>query len=460
MDVPEVAGLNGAWLEPAGSPAAARRIAFSGTGESTDVWAHPFRIACGVTTTGRVVASGAALEVPLAAWRIEGGAGTVAAASWAVDFRRAWPEPGPAGAAVASLSQDGTRLLVATPDSEALALFATLGGRLTVDDGPPLRVRCSGAGAMTLVAIGASDRADLDRTLDLLARRGLAGLARQRLQHDEQVARGGAALSTPLDPAHAVRFEAAKRAADAELVELPGIGRAPMARLYRDRHPRPGVIFTAHACRTAVGLLAAGLREPARDTLRFLARVGARAGTVPAEVSAAGHARGGGPADRAAFGHLAARYWAWTADAVLREELAAVLRRGGRDVSLASGARDETGAASPGDVLRAAIEDEWGIEPDAPAGCVRVSPRLPPDPGRSGLSRLRVGRSVLELRLRRAGPTLQLSMRKVIGPALIVDCGIPDVVAQAVELDGIPLGAQRARFEATGDHELILHAGA
>ena len=58
MDVPAVAGLDGAWLEPAGSPTAARRIGLCGGSEATDVWAHPFRIACGVTTTGAVYCVG------------------------------------------------------------------------------------------------------------------------------------------------------------------------------------------------------------------------------------------------------------------------------------------------------------------------------------------------------------------------------------------------------------------
>jgi hypothetical protein len=110
-----------------------------------------------------------------------------------------------------------------------------------------------------------------------------------------------------------------------------------------------------------------------------------------------------------------------------------------------------------GEDLRAVIEDQWGVAPDAPNGAVGLRPRLPAGWGRAGLSRLRIGRTILELRFRRRSAVTQLGVRRVMGPAIAVDCELPGVPVDAAELDGVALGSGRARFEATGEHELILH---
>ncbi len=459
-----MAGLDGAWLEPITRAAAARRIAFTGTPTGTpsaDVWSHPFRLMHRLAVSGRMVAAGAALELPLAVWTLAADThGIPASADWVVDLRRPWPEA-KGDALVASLSADETRLLVAATGAPSRALFVVRGGRFRYEhraDG--MHVTVTGAQDLTLVAIGATDGADLDRTIGLLARRGLAGLARQRVQHDEQLARGGASIAGPGQEVRAAQFEAAKLAADAELAELPGMGRAPLARRADDAHPRPGVFRTRDGCRTALGLLAAGLREPARDTLRFLARLADAGGTLPPEVSAGGVVEGGGLEGTRAFIHLANRHYAWTADASIRDELASVLARaegwaGGID-------RVEPafiGSDGPGELLLEVIAREWGIDPDAPNGAVRIAPGLPAHGTRTGLSRLRIGRTVLDLRLAHRGATVQLSVRKVMGPPLIVDGEVPGLRAEAAELDGVALGGSRARFEATGEHELLLHAG-
>ncbi len=458
MAVPEVAGLDGAWLEPTLQSAAARRLVYAGAPGGTEVWTPPFRLMHGLVTTGRIVAHGAALELPLAAWTLAPGTGGSTAAAWTVDLRRAWPEGG-AGELDARLSDDGARLLVTSAGASALGLFACRGGLIRAEPVTGgVRVRCGGAGEITLAALGAVDPADLDRTLDLLNRRGLAGLARQRLQHDDQVVRGGAAVTLAGDAPAAARFATARLAADASLVELPGVGRAPLARLPDDERARPGVFRIRTAARTALGLLAAGLREPARDTLRFMARCTERAGAVPFEVSLGGVIAAGDARDARAFVHLAERHFAWTADTAVRDEVAGSVARA-RVVAAGQDGRG-AGAGEPlaGDVLRSMIEDAWGIEPDAPGGSVRIRPRLPAGDARSTLSRLRIGRTILDLRLRRRGLTAQLSLRKVMGPPLVVDCALPGLAADAVELDGVSLGATHARFEATGEHELIVHA--
>lgn len=444
-----MAGLDGAWLEPTKRSAAARRLVLPAAQDRGDVWAPPFRLMAALTLRGGVSASGAALELPLAAWTLAAGADGGTSAEWTVDLQRAGLDrDAGAGVPTPALSDDGARLLVMSPDAQARALFATRGGRFTVEARPGgIQVRCHAAGHQTIVAIGALDQADLDRTLDHLARRGLAGLARQRTGHDEQVLRGGAALSAPDDAGAAARFEAAKLEADAMLVEVPGIGRAPLLRA-GGAGGGPGVFETRHACRTALGLLAAGLRDPARDTLRFLARCAG--GRAPAEVSLGGAVTEGGPEDAQHFVHLARRHFAWTADASLRDELSDAVAMAGTFAGPAQG-------EGAGEELRAILEDEWGIDPDAPNGAVRVRPRLPAGWGRAGLSRLRIGRTILELRFRRRSAVIQLAVRKVMGPAIAVDCEFPGVPVDAAELDGVALGSGRARFEATGDHELILH---
>ena len=444
-----MAGLDGAWLEPTKRSAAARRLVFPAGQEAGDVWAPPFRLMAALSLRGRVSASGAALELPLVAWTLVAGADGGTSAEWTVDLRPAGlaPDAG-ADVPVPALSDDGARLLVVAPDGRSRALFATRGGRLSADVRPGgVAVRCHAAGSQTVVAIGALDQADLDRSLEHLTRRGLAGLARQRTGHDEQVLRGGAALIAPDDTAAAARFEAAKLEADAMLVELPGIGRAPFLRA-GGAGRGPGVFETRHACRTALGLLASGLREPARDTLRFLARCAG--GTVPAEVSLGGAVTAGGPEDARHFAHLARRHFAWTADTTLRDELSAM-------VAMAEPLAGTAPGAGAGEDLRAVIEDQWGVAPDAPNGAVVLRPRLPAGWGRAGLSRLRIGRTILELRFRRRSAVTRLGVRKVMGPAIAVDCELPGLPVDAAELDGVALGSGRARFEATGEHELILH---
>ena len=449
MDVPGVAGLDGAWLEPTKRSAAARRLVFPAAQDRGDVWTPPFRLMAALGFQGEMTACGAALELPLAAWTLAAGPDGRTSAAWTVDLQAAGLDRIADPAVLASaLSDDGARLLVARADGRARALFATRGGRLTVEERPGgVAVRSDAPGGQTVVAIGALDQADLDRTLEHLGRRGLAGLARQRTGHDEQVMRGGAALTSPDDAAAAARFEAAKLEADATLVELPGIGRAPLLRA-GGAEGGPGVVDTRHACRTALGLLAAGLRDPARDTLRFLARCAG--GRVPAMVSLDGTITGGGPEDTQHFIHLAHRHFRWTADAALRDELSHAITK--------AEAADSGGTGSgAGEALRAVIEDEWGIEPDAPNGAVRLRPRLPGGWSRAGLSRLRIGRTILELRYRRRNAVTQLAVRKVMGPPITVDCELPGVPVDAAELDGVPLGSGRARFEATAEHELVLH---
>lgn len=462
-----MAGFDGAWLEPTTRSAAARRLLYAGPRDGGDVWSQPFRLMRGLSMTGRVTGSGAALDLPLAVWTVTGGVQEGASAAWSVDLSGAWPEGAPAGGIVTHRSGDGTRVLVAAPGTSACALFAARGGQLMVEEREGrLTLRCPASPSLTLVAIGAVDRADLERTLEMLSRRGLAGLARQRIQHDEQVARGGAAIATPDDASAAARFEAAKADADAALAELPGLGRALVSRPALDSDARPGAIRTSEACRSALGMLSAGLREPVRDTLRFLLGCADRTGAVPAEVSLAGAIRSGGPGDALAFAHLARRYFAWTGDAVLRDELAPAVARADALVAGGSGEAGDSGhdrvgpgPAGPGEILLRAIEEGWGVEPDAPGGSVQLRPALPAGWSRARLSRLRVGRTILELGLRRHGTTAQFSIRKMMGPSIVVDCELPGVPAVAAELDGVSLGAARARFEATGDHELVLHAG-
>jgi len=66
---------------------------------------------------------------------------------------------------------------------------------------------------------------------------------------------------------------------------------------------------------------------------------------------------------------------------------------------------------------------------------------------------------VLDLHYRRRRGTTQISVRRGSGPPIVVDCDVSDPAPAAAELDGIAMGSTRLRFEASGDHEILLHAG-
>src|SRR5690606_19707324 len=119
------------------------------------------------------------------------------------------------------LSADGRMMQVRSGAGDARALFVVSSGQLVpvpADEG--VRVRWSASGPARLLAVGARDGADLARVLDLLQRRGAAGLLRQRSMHEEELPRGGVGLS-PLAGALRPACERAENAAGGRIGRRP-----------------------------------------------------------------------------------------------------------------------------------------------------------------------------------------------------------------------------------------------
>ena len=107
-------------------------------------------------------------------------------------------------------------------------------------------------------------------------------------------------------------------------------------------------------------------------------------------------------------------------------------------------------------VLSPAIEGLWGVVPNAAEESLTVAPWLPPQWNRMSLRRLRVGRTVLDLELRRRpgqliarvarqfGPGLQLRLAPRLEPAPV-----------SVTVDDVPLGGTSAQFQVRDEHEVI-----
>lgn len=160
-----------------------------------------------------------ALDLPILVWELDAAPGTGVALE--AELGHEW---------AAADHMDPAELAASDrePNAPATLRLATRAGRL-------LLVRCTGdestlgigsTGAVRLLAetrgparltlIAAEDAADLKRTLELLARKGLTGLRAQRSQHARLIRDYGVSISTPL-PALDEAFEWAKLGAD-ELV--------------------------------------------------------------------------------------------------------------------------------------------------------------------------------------------------------------------------------------------------
>lgn len=364
---PDLPQLDSPWIETPSdlaieSPATAddpwtlagRRILAVG-GERTglrEVWAHPHRLARDVEVsvdgaapvaaavrvapddvtrrfsdggTERVVA---ALEHPVVIWEIAGAPGAEIAAAWTTDLRLMWPYPaGALGDLRYATSADGARVWIGAEGSPAQIVVGAWGGRLAVEagHGPWVRIRATGRGRLRLAFVGATDDADLERTLRVLGQKGFPGIQRQRVQHSHQLAEYGAQLlsgDAVLDQA----FAWSKVRMDSFLAGTPGVGRSLLAGYAASRpgwgDGRPGYAwyFGRDACWTGFGLLAAGLREPVRDTLKFLASTQDVSGKVLHEYTTSGLVHYDAADSTPLFLLLAGRYAAWTGDLAFLEK--------------------------------------------------------------------------------------------------------------------------------------------
>ena len=382
---PPLPPFDGEWRE-GGSPAWGRRVRPTATG-----FDFP---GAALLTDLRVAGAGerrvAALEEPCLVW--EGGRELschIDLGSADLRFER---------------SVDGDRLWLGTESRAGECLVGCVGGTLSVEgEGDGVRLTARGSGTVRILILASTNEEDRDRSLRILARRGFGGLQDQRMRHAEQLRGLALATSTPDAGADRALAEAVV-ALDAGIVEEGG---------------RRTVVDLVG---TGTALLAAGLREQVRDLLR-------------APFEGADHLR------------LYTRYAAWVGDDdFLRKRWPEAARalgvwaserpEGGLaaellplaelvgdlgSIGILDGLEARGGAAADGagNALDGALA-RWGVVPLALDGMVRLSPVLPEGWDRMILERLRVGRTTLDLRLKRRAGGIVLNARVTHGPRIFL----------------------------------------
>jgi hypothetical protein len=454
----------------------------------------------------------AASDVPAVMWEIGGPPGLEVTAEWEVDLRRGWPYPaGVYGALAFTLAPDRRSLAVAAAAGPR-ARFAVAGGRLiaeAVDAAPVVRVRCTGVTPLRIVAAAGMDADELQRAVRVLERDGAGGLAGARARNADRLDRYGTAFEAP-DEMLARGFAWSRQRGDEALVGVPGVGRAVLAACPRGAGEEAWC-FGTQACAAAAAQLIAGNRDPARELLKFLAQTQHPDGGIAAYHPLGGLASAPEPASTLAFLDLAERVLAWTGDLDalrrLREPLAGALdflarhpadglvvhartldaleplvdgAAAGRSLAIlharsaavggpttveahavveaaaaalrrAPGSLPGSGAAP---ALLEAVASLWGLEPDAPDAALGIAPILPEGWTGYALRRLRIGRSLLDLELRRRPGAIVIRTAHRFGPALVVTMDLRGVGVEATEVDEVPLAGGRARFEAHARHEV------
>lgn len=359
-----------------------------------------------------------ALELPLFVWE-RAGAGEV---SWVTPLTDTVVEP----------SADGTRLTLSARATNERLVFAAHSGAVRVAGNG--RMSWNSQGADRLVVLAAAGDADLERSLDLVTRRTIGGLGRQRVQHAEQLHRGGAAMRSAGIPALADAFDWAKIRGDAL---LGGLLEGTIA----------GEDASAAQALLAGGLLAAGLSHLPR-ALRRRHAAGAMAGS----------------------GVSAAQLAAWTGDAGIGADATVPIEapHSGpgqsddgdigevRAHDIAAGQVAAPGVAS---ILSRSIGGIWGVVPDAPRGLVTLAPDPAVLGGSAALSRLRIGRTVLDVRVRSRGELVSVGVRRGSGPPIVMDCTLRGATVAEMLVDGEAVGGTRSRFEVRDAHDVQFHLG-
>ena len=107
-------------------------------------------------------------------------------------------------------------------------------------------------------------------------------------------------------------------------------------------------------------------------------------------------------------------------------------------------------------VLSPLVEGLWGVVPCALEESVLVAPWLPPDWARMSIRRLRIGRTVLDLELRRRPGQLIARVARSFGPGLQLKLAPRSAAAPLrVMVDDIELGGTSAQFQVRDQHEVI-----
>jgi len=515
---------------------AGRRMLVSarpGTGRR-EVWAPPFRVMHGAGVRDAIpsapwhvaadeIAGGlaagehrllerwvAAPDVPLAVWEIGGPEGVEVVVEWTVDLRRAWPYPeGSYGDLTFTVAAD-MRSLAVTAEGGPRARFAVAAGSLAAEGSPDaaaVRVTCSGVTPLRIAAAAGVDEEELRRSVRVLERDGVGGIAGARARKAAQLHRYGTTFEAP-DESLARGFEWARQRGDEALVGAPGVGRSLLAACPRGAGDEAWC-FGTQACAAAAAQLVAGNRDPARELLKFLAQTQHPGGGIAAHHPLGGLASMPDAASTVAFLDLAARLLAWTGEldalrrfcdplaaaldylaagegatpstraldgiesllddarsdgaiAELRQRRAAgpptaeveahaVVEAAAAAIRRGSGALPGTGAAP---ALLEAVAALWGLEPDAPDAALALAPIVPAGWDGFALRRVRVGRTLLDLEVRRRRQAIVVRTAHLFGPRLVVTVGVRGVEVESTEVDDVGLPGARARFEAHDRHEV------
>jgi hypothetical protein len=107
--------------------------------------------------------------------------------------------------------------------------------------------------------------------------------------------------------------------------------------------------------------------------------------------------------------------------------------------------------------LLEAVAALWGLEPDAPEAALGIAPSVPPGWAGFALRGLRIGKTVLDLEVRRRPQTLVVRTVHRFGPRLVLTVSARGIDVEATEVDDVTLPGARARFEAHERHEVRFH---
>ena len=226
-----------------------------------------------------------ALEHPMLVWQVDAPDGAQISLGWTVDTD-------PAAPAVECLpAADRHSAVLRWPGRPFRLIIEVEGGTLdSTITGSVARISVQAHGGCRVRLTGAADESDLERSRQMLARRGFAGLVRQRADHAAELASYATSIEAP-EPALVESFEWAKVHMDGLLVGTPGVGRCLVSGYAADR--AAPTFVTEAACRVAFAQLAAGDRTGPRDTLKFLSLSQDEGGRVVEECSTGGEARFG-----------------------------------------------------------------------------------------------------------------------------------------------------------------------
>lgn len=498
-----VRGMAPATAEPHLSPVGAERHSLAGAVSVVERWL-------------------VALEHPIAYWDVQADEGAPLLLEWTSDLRPSPPfPPASAGDLELSVAPDGRRAVVGASGDPFRLVVDVAGATLEAApvEGPGVRFSVRGAGRCRVRFTGATDQADLSRSHEVLTRRGLPGLLRQRGDHARELSTYATSVEVP-ERSVVEGIERAKLAMDSLLAGSPGVGRSLLGTLFpgNDGEASRGHRFGgAEACGVAIAQLALGDRAGPRDLLKFLSLTQDVDGRIAAGCSTSGVVVHGVEAVVPAYLLLASRYADWTGELDFLARRWSAIRRAiecGREHGLegppwstalaalqplaeslghleaaeAIGEWILPGSGRPpaqpdgeapawpdrlrqlsgqvasavakptecADLALAAVEGLWGIRSDALASAVRIAPWFPPDWERMAIERLRVGRSVLTVRMRRRFSQVVAQVERIHGPRIHVEFLLREESSPGpVQLDDVPLGGDRAAFEADGAHLLI-----